>query len=42
MAPKPLMVQQCAKDGLFPLDGMKESLQRIAAICWRGQFPRYS
>ncbi|MBY0523217.1 MAG: alpha/beta hydrolase family protein [Gemmataceae bacterium] len=32
MAPKPLMVQQCSKDGLFPLSGMKESLDKIAAI----------
>jgi hypothetical protein len=32
MAPKPLMVQQCRQDGLFPLTGMRESLERIAAI----------
>ncbi len=32
MAPKPLMVQQCARDGLYPLEGMKESLSKIAAI----------
>ncbi|MEX0704421.1 MAG: alpha/beta hydrolase family protein [Planctomycetales bacterium] len=30
MAPKPLMVQQCEKDGLFPLAGMRESLVKIA------------
>jgi dienelactone hydrolase len=32
MAPKPLMVQQCSRDGLYPLGGMKESLTKIAAI----------
>ncbi len=32
MTPKPLMVQQCTRDGLYPLDGMKESLKKIAAI----------
>lgn len=28
-APKPLLVQQCQKDRLFPLAGMRESLERI-------------
>jgi dienelactone hydrolase len=32
MAPKPLLVQQCAQDGLFPLAGMKESVEKIAAV----------
>lgn len=32
MVPKPLMVQQCEKDGLFPLAGMRESLEKIAAV----------
>lgn len=32
MAPKPLMVQQCAQDALFPPAGMKDSLAKIAAI----------
>jgi len=32
MAPKPLMVQQCSQDGLFPLGGMKESVEKIAAV----------
>jgi dienelactone hydrolase len=32
MAPKPLMVQQCSKDELYPLDGMQESLKKITAI----------
>ncbi len=31
-APRPLMVQQCNKDGLYPLDGMQESVRKIAAI----------
>ncbi|MCX6635338.1 MAG: prolyl oligopeptidase family serine peptidase [Acidobacteria bacterium] len=31
-APKPLLVQQCSQDGLFPLSGMQESVQKIAAI----------
>ncbi len=32
MAPKPLMVQQCREDGLFPQQGMVDSLERIAAV----------
>lgn len=32
MAPKPLLVQQCRQDGLFPLDGMIESVEKIAAV----------
>jgi hypothetical protein len=32
MAPKPLMVQQCAQDSLFPLEGMKESVDKISAV----------
>lgn len=32
MSPKPLLVQQCSKDGLFPLEGMKESVEKIAAV----------
>lgn len=31
MAPRALMVQQCAQDGLFPLSGMQESVRHIAA-----------
>jgi dienelactone hydrolase len=31
-APKPLLVLQCRRDGLFPVEGMEESLQKIAAI----------
>jgi hypothetical protein len=30
--PKPLLVQQCRRDGLFPLQGMEESVEKIAAI----------
>ena len=32
MAPKPLLVQQCEQDGLFPLAGMRESVEKIAAV----------
>jgi len=32
MAPKPLMVQQCERDALYPVEGMKESVEKIAAI----------
>lgn len=31
-APKPLLVQQCRRDGLFPPEGMEESVQKIASI----------
>jgi cephalosporin-C deacetylase-like acetyl esterase len=31
-APLPLLVQQCRRDGLFPLEGMEESLTAIAAV----------
>ena len=32
MAPKPLLVQQCTHDDLFPLNGMKEAVNKIDAI----------
>jgi dienelactone hydrolase len=32
MAPKPLLVQQCREDGLFPLAGMQASVDKIAAV----------
>jgi len=32
MAPKPLMVQYCTKDALYPLAGMKEADQKISRI----------
>lgn len=31
-APKPLLVQQCSQDRLFPLPAMKDSVEKIAAI----------
>lgn len=31
-APRALLVQQCSKDGLFPLAGMQESNAKIAAV----------
>jgi len=31
-APKPLLVEQCRQDGLFPPAGMEESVKKIAAI----------
>ncbi len=31
-APKPLMVQQCKRDGLFPLAGMEEAVRKIEGI----------
>ena len=38
-APKPLMVQQCRRDGLFPAAGMEESVKKIAAIYKRAGVP---
>jgi len=32
MVPKPLMVQQCSQDRLYPLEGMQEAVKKIAAI----------
>jgi dienelactone hydrolase len=32
MAPKPLLVLQCKRDGLFPPSGMQESVEKIAAV----------
>jgi dienelactone hydrolase len=32
LAPKPLLVQQCRQDGLFPLAGMEASVEKIAAV----------
>jgi dienelactone hydrolase len=31
-APKPLLVQQCRRDGLFPVEGMEQSIAKIARI----------
>ena len=35
-APRALLVQQCSKDGLFPLAGMKESVEVIAKVYEKG------
>ncbi len=32
MAPKPLLVQQCTHDALYPLAGMQDSVKKIAAV----------
>ena len=32
MAPKPLLVQQCTHDQLFPLSGMQDAVTKIAAV----------
>jgi dienelactone hydrolase len=32
MAPRPLLVQQCSQDRLFPLAGMKDAVDRIGAV----------
>jgi hypothetical protein len=32
MAPKLLLVQQCSQDGLFPLAGMKEAVEKWSAV----------
>jgi dienelactone hydrolase len=39
MVPKPLMVQYCTKDALYPLEGMKESNQKIARIYAKAGVP---
>jgi hypothetical protein len=31
-APRHLLVQQCSRDGLFPLSGMKAAVEKIAAV----------
>jgi hypothetical protein len=31
-APRALLVQQCSRDGLFPLAGMQEAVEKIAAV----------
>ncbi len=37
-APRPLLVQQCAQDRLFPPVGMKEAVERVAAVYDRAGF----
>lgn len=39
MAPKPLLVQQCRQDGLFPLEGMVESVEKIASVYKKAGVP---
>ena len=36
-APRPLLVQQCRQDGLFPLAGMEASLEKIASVYRRAR-----
>jgi dienelactone hydrolase len=31
-APRPLLVQQCAQDALFPTEGMREAVRKVAAV----------
>ena len=39
MAPKPLLVQQCTHDDLYPLNGMQESVEKIAAVYEKAGVP---
>ena len=34
-APRPLLVQQCRRDGLFPLEGMEAAVERIGEVYTR-------
>ncbi|HEU0122957.1 MAG TPA: alpha/beta hydrolase family protein [Bryobacteraceae bacterium] len=38
--PKPLLVLQCRRDGLFPLTGMEESVQKLEAIYRKAGKPK--
>jgi dienelactone hydrolase len=38
-APRSLLVQQCSKDGLFPLSGMKESVETLSTLFDRAGVP---
>jgi dienelactone hydrolase len=38
-APRPLMVQQCRKDGLFPPAGMEDSVRKLTAIYAKAGMP---
>jgi dienelactone hydrolase len=38
-APKPLFVLQCKRDGLFPLSGMEQSVDKLAAIYKKAKAP---
>ena len=39
MAPKPLMVQYCSRDALYPLEGMEEADQKISRIYAKAGVP---
>ena len=39
-APKPLMVQYCERDALYPLDGMKRSRKKLEAIYRKAGAPK--
>lgn len=39
-APKPLLVLQCKRDGLFPLEGMEESVTQLEAIYKKAGAPK--
>lgn len=39
MAPKPLLVQQCSQDALFPLAGMQQAITKIAAVYKKAGVP---
>ena len=39
MAPKPLLVQQCSLDGLFPLVGMQAAVDKIAQVYRKAGVP---
>ncbi len=42
-APRPLLVQQCSRDGLFPPEGMKQAVETIAAGYAKGNCgPQFS
>jgi dienelactone hydrolase len=38
-APKPLLVLQCKRDELFPLEGMQDAVRKIAAVYSKGGAP---
>jgi dienelactone hydrolase len=39
MAPKPLMVQECSQDELYPLEGMKEAVSKLNSIYSKAGVP---
>ncbi len=40
MAPKPLLVEQCRQDGLYPPQGMRDSLKKISAVYEKAGVPK--